>query len=81
MTDEVSQARDEQLISALVVTLTAKHSIESEHGSFRISRMRDGQFLVAQKLAKAMGVEELEDLFDDARAAVAYYLDLCELTY
>jgi hypothetical protein len=78
MTDEANRAWDEQLIAALVVTLMAKHAIESEYESFRILRTLDGRFLVTQKLFTG---EEREDLFDDARAAVAYYLDLCELAF
>ena len=72
MTEESRKARDEHLMSALAVALTAGHTItQIVHGqAFRIEPNSSGSFHVT--------AGDFIETFPDVRSAVAYYLDLAE---
>jgi hypothetical protein len=78
MTTDEAKARDEQLIASLVVTLTAGHAIESRDRALRIERSDDQRFVVRIQLNDLGLLGDRDDYFEDARSAVAYYLDLCD---
>lgn len=77
MSDDETKARDEHLIAALSVALTAGHAINGSatRSVYVIPDMVGGQYAVC---VEANGQLASTDTFDDVRAAVAFYLDLCE---
>ena len=78
MTEEAAQARDEHVMSALAVILTAGHKVVCNDGSLAIKRTPDGQFEVRIAGLDSGLPTERDDVFDDVRSAVAYYLDLLD---
>jgi hypothetical protein len=70
------QAQNEQTIAALMVVLIQGHTVESREGDFRISSAEGLTFLVTNAHAEPFAIVHEE--FDDVRAAVSYFLDLCD---
>jgi hypothetical protein len=76
MTDEVERAHAEQLMAAFAVVLTHPACFGIElFGDLWIDRLEDGRFRVA-RYASDMRTMTLEEIFDDVRSAIGYYLDL-----
>jgi hypothetical protein len=78
MTSEETKVRDEQLMASLVVALIAGHAIENHDRTLRIERADDQRFAVRIQINDLGLLGDRDDLFEDARSAVAYYLDLCD---
>jgi hypothetical protein len=77
MIDEASKARDEHLISAFAVVLTAGFNVDrAEHGLF--IQHYGADFVVVKAEIVDGSVKFAEERFDDVRAAVGYYLDLID---
>jgi hypothetical protein len=75
MTDEVERAHAEQLMAAFAVVLTHPAGFGIElFADLWIDRLEDGRFRVA-RYDNHMKMTS-EELFDDVRAAISYYLDL-----
>jgi hypothetical protein len=75
MTDEVERAHAEQLMAAFAVVLTHPAGFGIElFADLWIDRLEDGRFRVARY--HGTGQMASEELFDDVRSAVGYYLDL-----
>jgi hypothetical protein len=75
MTDEVERAHAEQLMAAFAVVLTHPAGFGIElFADLWIDRLEDGRFRVARYNKAAQ--QTSEELFDDVRSAVGYYLDL-----
>lgn len=73
--DLIARAHEEQLMAALAVVLTHPAGFGVElFTKLWIDRVEDGQFRVAQ-FDQQMKMTS-EELFDDVRAAISYYLDL-----
>lgn len=73
MTDDVRRTLDEHLMAALSVALSSGHTLT------------DAQRLISAVPASGRYVVIVggttpvsQDVFDDVRAAVAFYLDLCD---
>lgn len=71
MTDEIRRVRDEHVMAAIAVALTAGLTIEHRSHT-RIEPVPAG-FVV-----KAAGDFVVDEHFDDVRSAVGYFLDLCD---
>ena len=77
MTDDVKRTLDEHLTSALCVILTSGHAVRNKDG-VDLRQTDQGTFVVSV-LGSDLGLPtERDDEFDDVRAAVALYLDLCD---
>lgn len=77
MSDDETKARDEHLMSALCVALTAGHAVSAPQPRvmYILPNVEKRQYVV---WVEGNGQVISEDTFDDVRAAVAFYLDLCE---
>lgn len=74
MTNEVERAHAEHLMAAFAVVLTHPAGFGIElFTDLWIDRLEDGRFRVARIKDNQVGSEEI---FDDVRSAVGYYLDL-----
>jgi hypothetical protein len=75
VSDLVEQAHAEQLMAAFAVVLTHPAGFGIElFADLWIDRLEDGRFRVARY--DTAGKSTHEELFDDVRSAVGYYLDL-----
>jgi hypothetical protein len=76
MTDQVERAHAEQLMAAFAVVLThpAGFGIELD-ADLWIDRLEDGRFRVSRNDLQKNQMTS-EELFDDVRSAIGYYLDL-----
>jgi hypothetical protein len=73
MTDDLTRVHEEQLMAAFAVVLThqAGFCIELD-ADLWIDRVEGGRFRVSRRENRMTS----EELFDDVRQAVSYYLDL-----
>jgi hypothetical protein len=78
MTDPQARARDEQLIAAMTVVLTAGHTIQDAEGELRVIAAPEGLYLVTNMDEEPKADYLVREEFDDVHAAVRYYLDLCD---
>jgi len=75
MTDDLTRVHEEQLMAAFAVVLTHQAGFGIElFADLWIDRVEDGRFRVARYNGAAQMTSE--ELFDDVRSAVGYYLDL-----
>jgi hypothetical protein len=75
MTDQVERAHAEQLMAAFAVVLTHPAGFGIELlADLWIDRLEDGRFRVARYDGHMKMTSE--ELFDDVRSAIGYYLDL-----
>jgi hypothetical protein len=76
MTDDLTRVHEEQLMAAFAVVLThqAGFGIELD-ADLWIDRLEDGRFRVARNDLEETRMTS-EELFDDVRQAVSFYLDL-----
>jgi len=73
--DLITRVHEEHLMAAFAVVLThpAGYGIEL-FADLWLDRLEDGRFRVSQHDAK--GTMTSEELFDDVREAISFYLDL-----
>ena len=73
--DRIARAHEEQLMAAFAVVLTHPACFGIElFADLWIDHLEDGRFRVSQH--DAAGNMTSEELFDDVREAISYYLDL-----